>query len=321
MDDHNVQLGEIASEASLERTAFLGDAARQLERFLKRQQDRIHEVGGMVLIDEDPDYLSVAPDGSFRSRTRYQDEKTGEWVSETEVIESPSELIELYNPAELYAAFAEAAREAAGFAPEPTATEGLAEAAGLAPEERIGVPEDPYAEVADTWAKGRAGGEEPEDEPESVDEAAERLYDLALSFQERSQHQEAHLLEQFQDAAEPLARHLGDLLIIDDDDERLTLASSGQLKAEVVPEDEEGRWRSLGTPEELVQFYDPTDVFGDIAESIAEAYPTVAAEDSAGSGAPGEAGAHDGEAVDEDDDEDDGDDDEADDEAKGDDRD
>lgn len=324
MDDHNVQLGEIASEASLERNAFLGDAARQLERFLKRQQDRIHEVGGMVLIDEDPDYLSVAPDGSFRSRTRYQDEKTGEWVSETEVIESPSELIELYNPAEIYAAFAEAAREAAGFAPEPTAAEGLAEAAGLAPEERIGVPEDPYAEVADTWAKGRAGSEEPEDEPESVDEAAERLYDLALSFQERSQHQEAHLLEQFQDAAEPLARHLGELLIIDDDDERLTLASSGQLKAEVVPEDEEGRWRSLASPEELVQFYDPTDVFGDIAESIAEAYPNVAAEEGAGGGAHGEAGAHDGEPGDEDD-EDDGDDadegEDGDDEAKGDDSD
>src|SRR5574340_589598 len=186
MDEHNVKLGEIASDASLERTAFVGDAARQLEAFLKRQQERIHDVGGLVLIDEDPDYLSVAADGSFRSRTRYQDEKTGQWVSETEVIESPSELIELYNPAEVYAAFAEAAREAAGFAPEPTAAEDL-------------------------------------------DEAAERLYDLALTFQERSQHQEAHLLEQFQDAAEPLSRHLGDLLIIDDEDERLTLSGSGQL--------------------------------------------------------------------------------------------
>ena len=32
------------------------------------------------LIDEDPDYLSVAPDVTFRSRSRYQDEITGEWV-------------------------------------------------------------------------------------------------------------------------------------------------------------------------------------------------------------------------------------------------
>ena len=42
----------------------------------------------MVLIDEDPDYLSVAPDLTFRSRTRFVDDLTGEWTSETEVIES-----------------------------------------------------------------------------------------------------------------------------------------------------------------------------------------------------------------------------------------
>ena len=41
-------------------------------------------------------------------RIRYRDEATGEWVSETEVIESAAELVELYNPADIYAAFAEA---------------------------------------------------------------------------------------------------------------------------------------------------------------------------------------------------------------------
>lgn len=278
MDPRNVQLGEIAGEAAVERTAFLGDSARQLDRFLKRHADRIRELGGLVLIDDDPDYLSIAPDGSFRSRTRFQDESTGEWVAETEVIESPSELIELYNPAEIYAAFAEAARVAAGMAPEPTAAESLGEAAGLAPEERIGVPGDPYAEAADDWAAQRQEAEAA-DEPADADEAAARLYDLALTFQERSQHAEARLIEQFQDASEPLARHLGDLLVIDDDDERLTLTSSGQLRAEVVPEGEEGRWRALPNPDELVQFYDPTDVFGDVAEAIAEAYPGAAGED------------------------------------------
>ena len=74
-----------------------------------------------MLIDEDPDYLSVAPDGSFRSRTRYQDEATGEWHSETEVIESAAELVELYNPAEVFAAFAEAARERLACRPSRTA--------------------------------------------------------------------------------------------------------------------------------------------------------------------------------------------------------
>ena len=109
MDDkRSAILGEIAAEAGLERASFLNDAAAQFVRFLESNRSRIAEVGGLVLIDEDPDYLSVAPDGTFRSRSRYQDEATGEWVSETEVIESGAELVELYNPAELYAAFREA---------------------------------------------------------------------------------------------------------------------------------------------------------------------------------------------------------------------
>ena len=32
----------------------------------------------------------------------------------------------------------------------------------------------------------------------------------------------------------------------------------------------------LSTPEELVGFYDPTDVFGDLADALAEAFPSVA---------------------------------------------
>ena len=71
---------------------------------------------------------------------------------------------------------------------------------------------------------------------------------------------------------------MGDLIVIDDDDERLSMARSGQIQAEVEPEGDEGAWRKLTTPEELVEFYDPTDVFGDIADAIAEAYPVVAPE-------------------------------------------
>src|SRR4051794_2737577 len=107
-------LGEIASEASLERTSYIMASGDQLKRFLDANKARIKEIGGLVLIYEEPDYLSIAPDGSFRSRTRYQDDVTGEWKSETEVIESAAELVELYNPSEIYAAFAEAAREQAG---------------------------------------------------------------------------------------------------------------------------------------------------------------------------------------------------------------
>jgi hypothetical protein len=263
-------LGEIANEAAIERSSFLVDAARQLDGFLKANAGRIAEVGGLVLIDDDPDYLSVAPDGTFRSRTRYQDEATGEWVSETEVIESAAELVELYNAAEIYAAFADAAREAAGFPAEPTGTDELMEAAGIAPEERS----DPYAGAADDWAAAREGA----GPPASKEEAAARLYDLALSFQERSQDSESRLIEHFEAAAADLAGQLGDLIIVDDDDERLTFRDNGRFHAEVLPEEDPENWRQLDDPEELVQFYDPTDVFGDLAESIAEAFPGVAPE-------------------------------------------
>ena len=133
----NDLLGEIAADAALERSDFLVQATEQLRKFLDANKNRISELGGLVLIDEDPDYLSIAPDLTFRSRTRYLDELTGEWTSETEVIESAAELVELYNPADLYQAFADAAREAAGLDAEPTAEGDLLDAAGIGVDEGI----------------------------------------------------------------------------------------------------------------------------------------------------------------------------------------
>ena len=51
--------------------------------------------------------------------------------------------------------------------------------------------------------------------------------------------------------------------------------------ADVVPDDAsaDGAWKRLSTPDDLVEFYDPTDVFGDLAESLAEAYPQIVADD------------------------------------------
>jgi len=286
MTSHSDLLGEIADQANLERTSFMVDAARQLEDFLKRNAARIRELGGLVLIDDDPDYLSLAPDGSFRSRTRYQDRATGEWVSETEVVESASELVELYNPAEVYAAFAEAARDAAGMPDRPTGAEEVDGAAGVSVSDRGG----PYADASDSWGTG-GSAVEPDDKPS----AARYIYDLALTFQERSQQSEAALLEQFQDAVGPHTHWIGDTVIVDDEDERLRLDRDGILRGQVVPEESDGKWRRLETPDELVQFYDPTDVFGDLADALAELYPAVAPDDEAegeddadGEGAPGD---------------------------------
>ena len=274
MDSHNDLLGELAADAALERSDFIVQSTDQLRRFLDHHRDRIAVLGGLTLIDEEPDYLSIAPDMTFRSRSRYLDEITGEWVSETEVIESASELVELYNPADIYAAFGEAAREAAGMAPEPTAEGDLMDAAGISPAETMSLGEDPYAAAADSWAAGQPASLT-EDDDES---AARRLYDLALEYQERSQRTEARLLEEFEGASAGLIGVIGDLVIVDDDDERLVLTASGTFRAEVIPEDSEDEWRTLHGAEQLVEFYDPTDVFGDLADALAEAFPNVAPE-------------------------------------------
>ena len=298
----NDLLGEIARDAELERSDFLVQATEQLNKFLKSNRERIAELGGLTLIDDDPDYLSIAQDLTFRSRTRYLDDLTNEWTSETEVIESPAELVELYNPADVFSAFAEAAREAAGLPPEPTAEGDVLDGAGIGVEETVIEGADPYAAAADEWAATQP-------EPVEVDDdelAAQRLYDLALEYQERSQRNESRLLEEFEGAAASMSGIIGDLIIVDDDDERLTLTTTGRFRAEVIPEDAQDEWRTLEAADELVEFYDPTDVFGDLADAIAEGYPSVAPE-LAGTAADGDA-AEEGEIdADEDDEAEDGD--------------
>ena len=267
----NDLLGEIAADAALERSDFLVQSTDQLRRFLDRHKERIAAYGGLTLIDEEPDYLSIAPDSTFRSRSRYLDDLTGDWVSETEVIESAAELVELYNPADIFGAFSEAAREAAGgrrSPPPPTTCSTLPGSPPRRPSHsvRIRMPAPP--------TRGRPGNRSRSSSTMSA--AARRLYDLALEYQERSQRTEARLLDDFEAAAATAATVIGDLVIVDDDDERLVLTSSGAFRAEVVPEEAEGTWRTLRGPEELVEFYDPTDVFGDLADALADAYPAVA---------------------------------------------
>ena len=291
----NDLLGEIAADAALERSDFLVQSTDQFRRFLDANKGRIDALGGLTLIDEDPDYLSIAPDLTFRSRTRYIDDLTGEWQSETEVIETAAELIELYNPADLYTAFAEAARDAAGLGQEPTAAPDMLESAGIGVDESMppGGGADPYAAAADDWAAAQPAPLDADDD----EIAAQRLYDLALEFQERSQRAESRLLEQFEEASSLLTARIGDLIINDDDDERLTLTASGAFSAEVLTE-EENEWRRLDTADQLVEYYDPTDVFGDLADALAEGYPSIAPEltaaADAANGTGGEAAAEDG---------------------------
>jgi hypothetical protein len=154
--------------------------------------------------------------------------------------------------------------------PSPTGAEDLLEVAGVASE--AGVEQEGEREADDGWIDYVGS-------PADKAEAARMLYDLALTYQERSQRSEARILEQFQDSSEGLAAALGDSMVLDDEDERLWYRANGAFEAEVVPEvddDGEPTWQALTTPEDMVQFYDPTDLFGDLAEAIAEQYPGVA---------------------------------------------
>jgi hypothetical protein len=268
--NRNDLLGELASDAALERSDFLVNAAEQMQRFLERNRKRIDAFDGLVLIDDEPDYLAVAPDLSFRSRSRYLDEESGQWVNETEVIESAAELVELYNPADVYQWFSEAAREAAGLAPEPTGADDVLAVANVAGEDTPALDEDrAYAEAADTWAAAHPRG------VDTDEEIAGSLYDLAVDYLDRSQKTEASLIARFEEAAGPLSARIGDLIIIDDDDERLVLNSAGRFTGEVVPEGAEGEWKKLTSADDIVAFYDPTDVFSDLADALAEGYPGI----------------------------------------------
>ena len=146
---------------------------------------------------------------------------------------------------------------------------------GSRPRRRVSLGEDPYAAAADSWAAGQPPSLT-EDDDES---AARRLYDLALEYQERSQRSEAAPARAVRGRCRPgLIAVIGDLIIVDDDDERLIADRPAAFRAEVLPEDADDEWRTLSGADELVEFYDPTDVFGDLADALAEAFPAVAPE-------------------------------------------
>jgi hypothetical protein len=66
---------------------------------------------------------------------------------------------------------------------------------------------------------------------------------------------------------------------------------TGKFRAEVIPEESQDEWRTLTAADELVEFYDPTDVFGDLADALAGAFPSVAPELAATNGTGAAAGA------------------------------
>ena len=261
----NSLLADMARDADIERTDFLARAGEQLERFMAAHEGRIRQLGGIVLIDDNEEYLAVTADGSFRSRSKVYDESRAEWISETEAIETAAELVEIYNPADILQAFADAEAEDAGVA----AAGGEADVDEADADAGDGAV-DPYAEAANQWAAGQPEVREARD----PDSAALGMYELALDFQDRSQRTEAGLIAQFENAATGLLGYVGTLTIVEDDDEQLSIGAGG-FRGRVIPEGETD-WQDISSPDQIVRFYDPTDVFGDLAEALVDAYPSVA---------------------------------------------
>ena len=271
----NDLLGEIAARRrprALRLPRPVDRAARR--KFIEANRGRINELGGLTLIDEDPDYLAVAADGTFRSRTRVprRRSRTSGPPRPRSSRPPPSSSSSTTRPTSTRRSPRPPARAPAcrpSRPPRATCSR------------RPGSASTRRSRSAATRTRPRpTSGPPPSPSAVEVDDdelAAQRLYDLALEYQERSQRSEARLLEQFEEASdEP---HREDRR--PDHQRRRRRAAdpdgAGEFRAEVLTE-EENEWRPLKTAEELVEYYDPTDVFGDLADALAEAYPAIAPE-------------------------------------------
>jgi len=253
----NALLAEMARDASLERSDFLVRAGEQLERFMTDQAARIQELGGLTLIDDDPDYLAVAPDGTFRSRSR--------------VFRRRARRVDLRDRGHRDGRRARRALQPRGHPAgiRRRRARGRLErhAARGGPGQRCNGIRTPRRPTAGPPGNRRFA------RPTTSGARRPRCTSWPLDFQERSQRAESGLIEQFENAAAGLLGEIGTLVIVDDEDEHLALEVGG-FRGKVIPEGE-STWQDIAGAEQIVRFYDPTDVFGDLAEALAEAYPEV----------------------------------------------
>jgi hypothetical protein len=258
-------LREVAAEAELERRDFLYEATEQLRRFLDQNRDRLREIGPIKLVDNEQDYLLYHPvDETWTTRLTYQDPADSEWYDEEQLVDTVSELIELYNPADVYAWIMEAARDAPAHlvaADELAREEGLVEAAE---------PDDWEATL-------------PPPQQETL--AAQRLWQLADAYRTQLATAQGQLLREFTANAEEVLRRTGDLPLLDEPEDMLILRADGRFETSLDlsdrPEDVvgsvEARREGLAVTEArtIAAFYDPADVLHWVTEALAERYPAV----------------------------------------------
>ncbi|HEX2767130.1 MAG TPA: hypothetical protein VHR55_10920 [Candidatus Limnocylindria bacterium] len=257
-------LRELAAEADLERRDFLYEATEQLRRFVEANRERLAEIGPIKLVDDEQDYLVYHPvDDTWQTRLTYQDPADNEWYDEEQVIDTVSELVELYNPADIFAWLIEAARDP---------LEHLVAADELEREEELVEPGE------DDWQSGL-----PPSQQETL--AAQRLWQLADAYRGQLATAQAQLLREFVANAEDALERTGDLDLLDEPDDTLVLRSDGRFETSLDlsdrPSDVAGELEprrsgmAVTSAKVIAEFYDPADVLHWVTDALAERYPAV----------------------------------------------
>jgi hypothetical protein len=260
-----VALRELAAEAELERRDFLYEATEQLRRFLDQNRERLREIGPIKLVDDEQDFLVYHPiDETWTTRLTYQDPADSEWYDQEQLVDTISELIELYNPADIFAWIMEASKDAPSH---------LIAADELAREEELVEPGE-----GDDWE-----AELPPSQQETL--AAQRLWQLADAYRAQLGTAQAQILREFSANAEEVLRRTGDLSLLDETDDILMLRADGRFETSLdlsdrpreVLTDVEARRSGLAVTEArtIAEFYDPADVLHWVHEALAERYPAV----------------------------------------------
>jgi hypothetical protein len=257
-------LRELAQEAELERRDFLYEATEQLRRFVDANRERLREIGPIKLVDDDQDYLLFHPvDETWTTRLTYQDPADNEWYDEEQVVESYAEIAELYNPADIFAWFQQAARDPAGH---------------LLPADELAAEEELVEAGADDWQSGL-----PPTQQETL--AAQRLWQLADAFRAQIADQQRQILREFAANAEDVLARTGDLLLLDEAEDTLILRADGRFETSLdlsdLPAgaalDLDPRRAGLTVTDARVVagFYDPADVLQWVTDALSERYPAV----------------------------------------------
>jgi hypothetical protein len=257
-------LRELAGEAELEKRDFVYEATEQLRRFLEANRDRLREIGPIKLVDDEQDYLVFDPvDQTWTTRLTYQDPADNEWYDEEQMVEAVSEVVELYNLADILSWFGEAARDPLNH---------------LVPADELATRESVTEASDEDWQ-----AELPSGQQETI--AAQRLWQLADAYRTQIGDQQKQALREFSANAEEVLARTGDLVLLEEETDVLILRSDGRFETSLDVSDmptgtvlgEEPRRLGLTVTDArtIADVYDPTDILQWVTDALAERYPTV----------------------------------------------